>query len=106
VSVVAALISVLVTDGLGLVFIVPFVLVSGYCAAEVRPDRMRSALTMPPLALLLVVIITPWVAGDATGLRSGFFRSTTTLTKLAPALVTAVVVVALILGWRRWRAGR
>jgi hypothetical protein len=106
VAVVAALISILVTDTLGWVFTVPFILVCGYCAAEVRFDRWRSALLLPPLALFVVVLIAPWVSGDATGLRSGLLRSITTLTKLAPALTAALLVAGLILGWRRWRSTR
>jgi len=106
VSLVAALLSVLVTDNLNWIFTVPFVLVSGYCAWEVRPDRMRSALIMPPLVMLLVVVVTPWVSGEAGGIRSGVLRSLTVLTKMAPPLTAAVAVTVAILAWRRWGPGK
>ena len=102
ISCVAALLSVLVTDTLGWVFTIPFILVSGYCAWEVRAERVRAALVMPPLVMLLVVVMVPWVSGDADGLRSGFLRSVTILTKMAPPLTAAVALSAAILAWRRW----
>ena len=106
VALVAALLSVLVTDTLGWVFTIPFILVSGYCAWEVRADRVRAALIMPPLVMLVVVLITPWVSGDANGIRSGLLRSATILTKMAPPLTAAVALSAAILAWRRWGPSR
>ena len=105
VGLVAALVSVLLTDGLGWIYSVPFVLVSGYCAWEVRRDSLRTALIMPPLVLLLVVLLTPWVNGDANGLRDGIVHTLTLLTKLAPALLAAEGVSGAILAWRRWGPG-
>ena len=105
VSLVAALVSVLVTDKLGWIFWIPFVLVSAYCAWEVRNESLRAALIMPPLVLLVVTLITPWVSGDADGLRDGLFRTLTLLTRAAPALAAAVVAAGGILAWRRWGPG-
>lgn len=102
VSLLAALVSVLLTDGLGWIYSVPFVLVSAYCAWEVRRESLRAALIMPPLTLLLVVVLTPWVNGDANGLRDGLVHTLTLLTKLAPTLVAAVGISGAILAWRRW----
>jgi len=105
VGLVAALVSVLLTDGLGWIFAAPFVLVSTYCAWEVRRDSLRAALIMPPLVLLLVVLLTPWVNGDAGGVRDGIVHTLTLLTKLAPALLAAEGVSGAILAWRRWGPG-
>ena len=102
VGLVSGLVSVLLTDGLGWFFSVPFVLVSAYCAWEVRRDSLRAALIMPPLVLLLVVLLTPWINGDADGLRDGTVHTLTLLTKLAPALLAAEGVGGAILAWRRW----
>jgi hypothetical protein len=102
VGLVFALVSVLLTEGLGWIFSVPFVLVSAYCAWEVRRDSLLAALIMPPLVLLLIVLLTPWVNGDADGLRDGVVHTLTLLTKLAPTLLAAVGVSGAILAWRRW----
>ncbi len=106
VSMVAAVLSVLVTDGLGWVFAAPFVLISAYCAAEVRQDRMRSAILMPPLVLLLVTIVVPLVSGDVSSARGWVVRTATLLTRTAPALVAAVAVAGAIIAWRHWRTNR
>jgi hypothetical protein len=106
ISLVAALLSVLVSDTLNWVFTVPFILVSGYCAWEVRADRMRAALVMPPLVMLAVVVMVPWVSGDADSLRSGLVRSVNTLIKMAPPLTGAVALAGAILAWRRWGPGK
>ena len=106
VALVSALLSVLVTDSLGWVFAVPFVLISGYCAFEVRTDRFRSALIMPPLALLVVTLVVPVVSGDVESLRGWVVRTATLLTRTGLALIAAVALTAAILGWRRWRASK
>lgn len=106
ISLVGALVSMLVKDSLSWIFGVPFVLVSAYCAWEVRPDSMRSALVMPPLVMLLVAMTIPVVFGEVDGVRDGVLRTLTTLTKLAPILMTALAVVAAILAWRRWSSRR
>jgi len=104
VSLVSALLNVLITDSLGWLFAVPFVLISGYCAAEVRQDRLRSALIMPPLVLLLVTIVVPLVTGDVSSARGWVVHTATLLTRTAPELVAAVALAAGILAWRRWRS--
>ncbi len=106
VALVSALVSVLVTDSLGWIFAIPFVLVSGYCAFEVRDDRLRSALVMPPLALLVVTVLVPVVSGDVESLRGWVVRTATLLTRTGPALIVAVALTAAILGWRKWRGGK
>ena len=106
VALVAALISILVTDGLGWIYSVPFILVSAYCAAEVREDSRRTALVTPPLVMLAVALLTPWVTGDAESIRGSILRALTVLTKMAPTLLAAVLISAAILWWRHWRARR
>lgn len=106
ISLVAALLSMLVTGSLSWVFGLPFVLISAYCAWEVRPDSMRTALVMPPLVMLLVAVAIPVVFGEVDGIRDGILRTLTTLTKLAPILAVAVAAAAAILAWRRWAAKR
>lgn len=105
VGVVAAIVSELLTDGLGWVFAVPFVLVSAYCAAEVSPQSLRSAVVMPPLVTLLVALIDP-IWGNTSGIRSWAGKTLITLTTLAPTLVLATGVAAAIVGWRYWRSRR
>ncbi|HVQ17968.1 MAG TPA: DUF6542 domain-containing protein [Actinomycetes bacterium] len=102
VTLVAGVVSALVTDGLGWLFSVPFILVSAYCATEVQRGHFRSALVMPPLALLLVALIVPWINGEADGLRGWALRTLTELAKAAPALTAALIVSGAILAWRRW----
>lgn len=102
VSVLAAILSMLITDGLGWVFGVPFVLVSAYCAWEVRRDSTRAALIMPPLVLLLVVVVVPAIFGDVSSLRDAVTETLKELTKLAPMMFAAVGVSGAILAWRRW----
>ena len=103
VAVVAAILSELITDGLGLMFSIPFVLVSAYCAAEVAPRSLRSAVVMPPLVTFVVAAIDP-VWGDPAGIRGWVLKTLTTLTTLAPVMIVATAVAAAIVGWRYWRA--
>lgn len=106
IGLVASIIAELLTDGLGWVFAVPFVLVSAYCAAEVAPGSYRSAVVMPPLVALLVAAINPLWSGDVSGVRSWLIKLLTTLTAMAPALVLATALAAAIVGFRYWRAKR
>jgi hypothetical protein len=103
VALVAAIVSELVTDGLGWMFAVPFVLVSAYCAYEVAPNALRSAVVMPPLVTFLVAVIDP-VWGNTAGLRGWVVKTLTTLTTLAPTMVMATAVAGAIVGWRYWRS--
>lgn len=104
VGLVASVVSELLTDGLGWVFGLPFVLVCAYCAAECSPAARRSALVMPPLVVFAVAAITPLWSGETAGLRGWAVKTLTTLTTLAPTLVLATGVAAAIVGWRRWRS--
>lgn len=106
ISLVAAIVSMLLNDSIGWIFGVPFVLVSAYCAWEVRPDSLRSALVMPPLVLLLVAVVIPVVFGEVSDVRDGVLRMLTVLTKLAPMLFIAVGASGVIVAWRRWGRGR
>lgn len=105
VAVVASILSELITDGLGWMFAVPFVLVSAYCAFEVAQNSLRSAIVMPPIVTLLVALINP-IWGNTSGVRGWTVKTLTTLTTLAPTMVIATVVAAAIVGWRYWRTRR
>lgn len=105
VGLVASIVSELVTDGLGWVFGVPFVLVSAYCAAEVSSSQLRAAVVTPPLVALLVAVINPiWAAGEVAGIPGWAIKTLTTLTTMAPTLLLATGVAALIVGVRHWRS--
>ena len=106
IALVASILAELLTGGLGWVFGVPFVLVSAYCAAEVAPRSMRSAIVMPPLAALLVAAVNPLWSGETSGIRGWLIKMLTTLTTMAPTLLAATGVAALIVGIRYWRAKR
>jgi hypothetical protein len=103
VAVVAAVLSELITDGLGWMFAIPFVLVSGYCAFEVAQNSLRSAVVMPPLVTFVVAAIDP-VWGDPAGIRGWILKTLTTLTTLAPTMMIATALAAGIVGWRHWRS--
>ena len=103
VALVAAILSELITDGLGWMFSIPFVLVSAYCAAEVAPRSLRSAVVMPPLVTFVVAAIDP-IWGDPAGIRGWVVKTLTTLTTLAPVMIVATVTAAAIVGWRYWRS--
>ncbi|MFL6179902.1 MAG: DUF6542 domain-containing protein [Actinomycetes bacterium] len=105
VAVVAAILSELITDGLGWVFAVPFVFISGYCAYEVAQNSLRSALVMPPLVTFVVAAIDP-IWGSTAGIRGWMVKTLTTLTTLAPTMVIATAVAGAIVGWRYWRSSR
>jgi hypothetical protein len=103
VAVVAAILSELITDGLGWLFAIPFILVSSYCAAEVSRQSLRSAVVMPPLVTFVVAAVDP-IWGSTSGLRSWIAKTLTTLTTLAPTMMIATAVAAAIVGWRYWRS--
>lgn len=104
VGLVASILSELLTDGLGWIFAVPFVLVSAYCAAEVSPQTLRSAVVTPPLVALLVALTNPIWGGDTAGVRGWLVKTLTTLATMAPALLLATGIAAAIVGWRWFRA--
>ena len=105
IGLVASVVAELVTGGLGWVFGIPFVLVSAYCAAEVSASQLRAAVVTPPLVALLVAVINPiWASGDVAGIRGWTVKTLTTLTTMAPTLVLATSVAAVIVGVRYWRA--
>jgi len=106
IGLVASILAELLTGGLGWVFAVPFILVSAYCAAEVSPKSMRSAVVMPPLVALLVAAVNPLWSGETSGIRGWLIKMLTSLTTLAPTLVVATGVAAAIVGVRHWRAKR
>lgn len=106
VALVASIIAELLTDGLGWFFAVPFVLVCGYCAAEVSKESLRTAIVMPPLAILLVAATNPIWSGNIPGPRGWLVKTLTTLTTLAPTLMVATGLAAAIVGLRYWRASR
>ncbi len=104
VGLVASIIAELVTDGLGWVFAVPFILVSVYCAFEVSASQLRAAVVTPPLVALLVAVINPiWASGQVAGVRGWTVKTLTTLTTMAPTLLLATGLAAAIVGWRYWR---
>lgn len=105
VAVVASILSELITDGLGWMFAIPFVLVSAYCAFEVAQNSLRSAIVMPPIVTLLVALINP-IWGNTSGVRGWTIKTLTTLTTLAPTMVVATGVAAAIVAWRHWRTRR
>jgi len=105
IGLVASILAELLTGGLGWVFALPFIAVSAYCAAEVSPKAMRSAVVMPPLVALLVASVNPlW--SDLSGIRGWLIKMLTTLTTMAPTLLVATGVAAAIVGVRYWRAKR
>jgi hypothetical protein len=105
ISLVASILAELLTGGLGWVFSIPFILVSAYCAVEVAPKSMRSAVVMPPLVALLVAAVNPlW--SETSGIRGWLIKTLTTLTTMAPTLLVATGVAAIIVGVRYWRAKR
>jgi hypothetical protein len=106
IGLVASIISELLTNGLGWVFAVPFVLVSVYCAVEVSPGSYRSAVVTPPLVALLVAAINPLWSGDVSGVRSWLIKLLTSLTTLAPTLVLATALAAAVVAFRYWRGKR
>lgn len=106
IGLVASILAELLSGGLGWVFGVPFVLVSAYCAAEVSPKAMRSAVVMPPLVALLVASINPMWSGETAGIRGWLIKMLTTLTTMAPTLLLATAMAAGIVGVRIWRAKR
>ena len=103
VAVVAAILSELITDGLGWMFTIPFVLVCAYCAFEVAHNSLRSAVVMPPLVTFVVAAIDP-IWGDPAGIRGWVLKTLTTLTTLAPTMMVATAIAAAIVGWRHWRS--
>lgn len=103
VAIVAATLSELITDGLGWMFAIPFVLVSVYCAAEVAQRSLRSAVVMPPLVTFVVAAIDP-VWGDPAGIRGWILKTLTTLTTLAPTMMIATGLAGAVVGWRSWRS--
>lgn len=103
VAVVAAILSELITDGLGWMFTIPFVLVSAYCAFEVAQNSLRSAVVMPPLVTFVVAAIDP-IWGDPAGIRGWVLKTLTTLTTLAPTMMVATAIAGAIVGWRHWRS--
>jgi hypothetical protein len=106
VGLVASILSELITGGLGLVFAIPFVLVSAYCAAEVSLQSMRSAVVVPPLVAFLVALTSPIWGGDTAGLRGWLVKTLTSLATMAPTLLLATGAAAAIVGWRYWRTRR
>lgn len=105
VALVASIVAELVTGGLGWVFALPFILVSVYCAFEVSPSQLRSAVVTPPLVALLVAVINPiWASGQVAGVRGWTVKTLTTLTTMAPTLLLATGLAAAIVGWRYWRS--
>jgi hypothetical protein len=105
VGIVAGVVSELVTDGLGWLFAIPFVLVSAYCAAEVNLRSLRAAVIMPPLVAFVVAAIDPFFAtADKAGIRGWFIMTLTTLTTMAPTLFFATLIAGLIVGGRYWRS--
>jgi hypothetical protein len=102
VGVVASILSELITDGLGWMFAIPFVLVCIYCALEVASNSLRSAIVMPPLVIFVVAVINP-IWGSTAGIRGWTVKTLTTLTTLAPTMVIATGAAAAIVGWRHWR---
>jgi len=106
VALVASIIAELLTDGLGWLFAIPFILVCGYCAAEVAKGSFRSAIVMPPLAILLVAAINPIWSGNIPAARGWLVKTLATLTTLAPTLTVATGLAAAIVGVRYWRATR
>ena len=103
VALVASILSELITDGLGWMFAIPFVLVSAYCAYEVAAASLRSAVVMPPLVTFLVAVVDP-IWGNTVGIRGWVVKTLTTLTTLAPTMVIATAVAGAIVGWRYWRS--
>jgi hypothetical protein len=103
VGIVASVIAELLTDGLGWVFSIPFILVCVYCAAEVSKASLRSAVVMPSLAILAVALVNPIFAQNIGGLRGWTVKTLTALTTLAPTLMIATGLAAAIVGYRYWR---
>jgi len=104
VGLVFAVLSILFTGGLGWLFAVPFVLVSGYCAWEVRPSDQRAALLAPPLTLFVVAVVHTVFDHGLVGPRPLTSGVVTVLASAAPMLVAAVALSAALLLFRHLRA--
>lgn len=100
---VAGVIATLVTGGLGWIFGVPFVLVAGYCAWEVRQTDRLAALVAPPLTLLVVTLVASLTSDGWAGITHLALAVVTALINAAPMLVMAEAVAGAVLLARRLR---
>lgn len=104
-GVVAGVLSVVTTGGLGWVFGAVFVIAAAYCAWEVRRSDRRTSFVTPPLVLLLVVVVTtlldgwPGPAGLALSILTGLATSAPML--LAAEAAVGIAVTAQVLRARR-----
>ena len=103
VGLVFGVLSSLVTGGIGWLFAVPFVFVSGYCAWEVRPSDRRAVVIAPPLTLLVVAIVDTVLDHGFGGPRQLASGVVTVLAGAAPILVAAVAVSVAVLVFRGLR---
>lgn len=102
VPLLAGVLSVLVTDGLGWLFGVPLVAVSVYCAWEARPDARGATLVVPPIATLVTVLLAVAMTdgfGDFMTFSLNVFR--VLAGQAAPMLVLAELLTAVVVVVRR-----
>ena len=105
-SLLFALLSTLVTGGLGWLFGVPFVVANAYCAWEVRPVDRRAAVVAPPLTLLLAVVVSTLLADGWGGPAQLVVSVVSALVNAAPMLVVAETAVVAALVVRHLRSRR
>jgi hypothetical protein len=103
-TLVFGVLSSVVTGGLGWLFGIPLVLVTAYCAWEVREGDRRSALVAPPLTLLVVAVVSTLLADGWAGVLQLAASVFSVLVNAAPMLVLAEAGVVVTLVVRRWRA--
>jgi hypothetical protein len=103
VSLVAGLLNGFLTGGTGLLFGVPFIAASVYCAVEVRWSDRWSVLVAPPLVLLITLLVVEPISSNSGGLRDTVSGVIVALVASAPMLVAAEAGAGLAIGVRWWR---
>lgn len=101
VPLLAALLDVLVTDGLTWVYGLPLVLASGYCAWEARADARRTALVVPPITTLLASVLAALMTDGFSGVTAfGLSVFRVLAGQAAPMLLAAEVLAAVVVYYR------
>lgn len=102
-SLVAGLLNGFLTGGTGLLFGVPFIAASVYCAVEVRWSDRWSVLVAPPLVLLITLLVVEPISSNGGGLRDTVSGVIVALVASAPMLVAAEAGAGITIGVRWWR---
>lgn len=104
ISLVAGLLNGFLTSGTGLLFGVPFIAASVYCAVEVRWSDRWSVLVAAPLVLLVtLLVVEPVASSSGGGLRDTISGVIVALVASAPMLVAAEAGAGIAIGVRWWQ---